>query len=309
MVTVGKETRELDPTVLPRKSTVVDRPSVSSRLRWLRPRAHRHKEGDAAAAAAAAAIDENTVCFVATAHGHVVGEARYVLWGGEHELAVTVADHHQGQGLGGLLIDRLRTEAHERGVTSLRAVVQADNAAMLRLLEKRGIYRPADRRHRGGRRRCHRRVHTGLGAPDRSDPSARGSPGALGEPRGQRAAPGWVRHPPVPRSARPGPSRLPSRRARPLSPCRAGRHGGPPTSRERRSLCRDLPSTRPRPARSGHRAVGRRVAESSGGTRPNLFLGILTGAAPAPLADWVEQLSPWRAVAGQTATWADSSAP
>ena len=95
---------------------------------------------------AAGSIGDDTVCCVATADGLVVGESRYVLWQGTHELAVTVADAHQDRGLGGLLIDRLRAEAHARGVTTLRAVVRADNQAMLRVLEKRGIsiVRPSD---------------------------------------------------------------------------------------------------------------------------------------------------------------------
>ena len=67
-------------------------------------------------------------------------------WQGAHELAVTVADGEQGHGLGSLLLDRLRAQARARGVTSLRAVVQVDNPAMLRVLEKLGIsiVRPAD---------------------------------------------------------------------------------------------------------------------------------------------------------------------
>lgn len=125
-----------------RRATADDAPLVAELYAGLSRRSLDSRFGAAVtpeSLRAAAEIDEHTVCFVATADGHVVGEARYVLWEGVHELAVTIADRNQGQGLGGQLIDRLRSEADARGVTSLRAVVQADNAAMLRILERRGI--------------------------------------------------------------------------------------------------------------------------------------------------------------------------
>lgn len=86
------------------------------------------------------------VAVVACVGDRVVGEARYVLWEGEHELAMTVADDHQGRGLGRLLLSRLRRIASANGVTSLRAVVWVENAAMLGMLERIGIsiVHPAD---------------------------------------------------------------------------------------------------------------------------------------------------------------------
>lgn len=83
---------------------------------------------------------------VARLGDRVVGEARYLLWEGEHELALTVADDHQGRGLGRLLLSRLRRTASANGVTSLRAVVGIENAAMLGMLERIGvsIVRPAN---------------------------------------------------------------------------------------------------------------------------------------------------------------------
>lgn len=83
---------------------------------------------------------DECVAAVAVSDGRFVGEARYVLWdGGAHELAMTIADEYQGQGLGKLLLGRLRTAALARGVTSLRAVVRVDNAAMLHMLEHIGV--------------------------------------------------------------------------------------------------------------------------------------------------------------------------
>ncbi|HEX6249619.1 MAG TPA: GNAT family N-acetyltransferase [Nocardioidaceae bacterium] len=91
--------------------------------------------------AAAAALDPETgaVAVVASEGARVVGEARYLPTSdGTHELVVTVADDHQGQGLGGHLVDRLREEAARRGVRTLRAVVRVDDEATVRLLRRRG---------------------------------------------------------------------------------------------------------------------------------------------------------------------------
>jgi GNAT superfamily N-acetyltransferase len=87
----------------------------------------------------AASIGSGTVCVVALDSDRVVGEARYAPSDGTHELAVTVADDAQSRGLGTLLLQRLRGEARSRGLSSLRAVVQVDNRAMLRVLEKAGL--------------------------------------------------------------------------------------------------------------------------------------------------------------------------
>lgn len=69
----------------------------------------------------------------------VVGEARCCCdGGGVPELAVTVADDHQGYGLGPRLLQAMRTAARDRGFGRLSAVVRTDNVAMVRLLQKIG---------------------------------------------------------------------------------------------------------------------------------------------------------------------------
>jgi len=51
------------------------------------------------------------------------------------EAAVTVVDDAQGKGLGRLLLDRLVSAAHERGVRTFRFDVLAENETMLKLVE------------------------------------------------------------------------------------------------------------------------------------------------------------------------------
>lgn len=82
-----------------------------------------------------AELTKATTSLVAVHDAAIVAEARYVTAGGTPpELAMTVADSHQGRGLGTRLLDALRSCAREDGVVALRAVVRTDNQAMLRLL-------------------------------------------------------------------------------------------------------------------------------------------------------------------------------
>lgn len=83
--------------------------------------------------------EHGSAAVVACVGERVVGEARYVLWEDEHELALTLADDHQGQGVGTALLSQLRRTASANGVSSLRAVVRTENAAMLGLLERIGV--------------------------------------------------------------------------------------------------------------------------------------------------------------------------
>ncbi len=64
--------------------------------------------------------------------GAVVGHASYVRLS-EHvaEVAVEVADHLQGRGLGTILVERLAAVAEARGITHFVAEVLAENRAML----------------------------------------------------------------------------------------------------------------------------------------------------------------------------------
>ena len=110
--------------------------SLSARSTQLRFSSHM-SEGELAHAADLP--DQGCAAVVARLGEQVVGEARYVLWEAEHELAMTIADDHQGKGLGRMLLSRLRRAAFANGVGSLRAVVRVENAPMLGLLERIGI--------------------------------------------------------------------------------------------------------------------------------------------------------------------------
>lgn len=70
-----------------------------------------------------------------------VGLARYVRMRERPdtaEAAVTVIDAYQGRGIGPRLLRRLAAEAASRGIRRLAGVVLADNAPLLRLLERNG---------------------------------------------------------------------------------------------------------------------------------------------------------------------------
>lgn len=54
----------------------------------------------------------------------------------EAEFAITVHDPYQGQGIGGRLLELLVEAARERGIRRLRALIQSDNDAMMRLLRR-----------------------------------------------------------------------------------------------------------------------------------------------------------------------------
>ncbi len=79
---------------------------------------------------------QDRVAVVATCGDEIVGVARFDRRPGttEAELAVTVEDAWQQQGLGRRLLERLRDEAATRGVTTFTASVLADNRSVLRLV-------------------------------------------------------------------------------------------------------------------------------------------------------------------------------
>ena len=54
------------------------------------------------------------------------------------EMAVVVADEHQGRGLGRALLEHLRRAARERGVRAFRGEVLAENTVALRMLRSAG---------------------------------------------------------------------------------------------------------------------------------------------------------------------------
>jgi RimJ/RimL family protein N-acetyltransferase len=70
----------------------------------------------------------------------IVGGARYVVvQPGRAEVAFTVVDHHQGQGIGTLLMGHLANLARQAGIKELIAEVLAENIAMLKVFEKSGL--------------------------------------------------------------------------------------------------------------------------------------------------------------------------
>ncbi|HXZ59966.1 MAG TPA: GNAT family N-acetyltransferase [Steroidobacteraceae bacterium] len=70
----------------------------------------------------------------------IVGGGRYVVArDGTAELAFTIEDDYQGQGIGSALLRHLVTLARAAGLKELTAEVMAGNARMLRVFEKCGL--------------------------------------------------------------------------------------------------------------------------------------------------------------------------
>jgi RimJ/RimL family protein N-acetyltransferase/nucleotide-binding universal stress UspA family protein len=83
--------------------------------------------------------DHEALVALDPATGDGVGVARFVrVSDGLAECAVVVADDWQGRGLGTELLDRLVERAQEEGVERFTAIVLAENADALRLLERLG---------------------------------------------------------------------------------------------------------------------------------------------------------------------------
>lgn len=92
------------------------------------------------------------VALVATAAGPagdvIVGGARYIVTSvGRAEVAFTVEEDFQGQGLAGRLFQILADVARARGITVFEADVLTGNPSMLRVFERSG--RPVRRRNEG----------------------------------------------------------------------------------------------------------------------------------------------------------------
>jgi len=85
--------------------------------------------------------DHEAIGALSAADGRGVGIARYVRDAGDPqaaEIAVTIADDWQGQGLGTELLSRLSERARQAGIHRFTALVAADNAAVAGLLRKLG---------------------------------------------------------------------------------------------------------------------------------------------------------------------------
>jgi RimJ/RimL family protein N-acetyltransferase len=72
--------------------------------------------------------------------GVIIGGARYVLIEpGKAEVAFTVVDSYQAQGVGTALMRHLAAIARHAGLKELTAEVLADNISMLKVFEKSGL--------------------------------------------------------------------------------------------------------------------------------------------------------------------------
>jgi RimJ/RimL family protein N-acetyltransferase len=79
-------------------------------------------------------------------HSTIVGGGRYVVdEPGQAEVAFTVVDTYQRQGVGAALLRHLATIARQAGLRELVAYVLADNRAMLKVFEKSGLKYSAER--------------------------------------------------------------------------------------------------------------------------------------------------------------------
>jgi RimJ/RimL family protein N-acetyltransferase len=90
-----------------------------------------------------ATIEEN-------ASSTIIGGARYIVEeAGQAEVALTVIDQYQGQGVGAALLRHLVTIARDAGIKELIAYVLPDNTAMLRVFERSGLKYSAKRESQG----------------------------------------------------------------------------------------------------------------------------------------------------------------
>jgi RimJ/RimL family protein N-acetyltransferase len=70
----------------------------------------------------------------------IVGGGRYIVSGeGKAEMAFTIDDEHQGQGIGTTLVRHLGAIARSAGIKELVAEVLPENVAMLKVFEKSGF--------------------------------------------------------------------------------------------------------------------------------------------------------------------------
>ena len=80
------------------------------------------------------------VALVAELAGEIIAVGRYERHPGtdEAEVAFVVADHHQGRGIGSVLLEHLAAAARESGLHRFQAVVLAENVGMIRVFRDAG---------------------------------------------------------------------------------------------------------------------------------------------------------------------------
>ena len=81
-------------------------------------------------------VDGDHHVLVALAQGEPIGIARLVRDGEEADVAFAVADEWQNNGVGSILADRLACDARAAGIRRLRATMQAENRASLKLMRR-----------------------------------------------------------------------------------------------------------------------------------------------------------------------------
>lgn len=82
----------------------------------------------------------NRVAFVITRGGKILGIGRYDRLDdpAEAEVAFNVSDHHQGQGLGSILLEHLAAAARENGIDKFSAEVLPENRKMIQVFSDAG---------------------------------------------------------------------------------------------------------------------------------------------------------------------------
>lgn len=137
-----------------------DRQRVAAAIRGLdaqtiytRLFSHRKELTEAGLDRAMRVDDEREVVIVAAtgrgADEAIIGGGRYVVTGeGRAEIAFTVEEDYQGQGLAGRLFAALVDLARQRGITTFEADVLSGNPSMLRVFERTGL--PMRKRSEGG---------------------------------------------------------------------------------------------------------------------------------------------------------------
>jgi RimJ/RimL family protein N-acetyltransferase len=79
------------------------------------------------------------VAYVAESRDELIAVGRYERSGDTAEVAFTVADDHQGRGIGTILLSVLATCAASHGITSFFADVLCENHAMVRVFRDAGF--------------------------------------------------------------------------------------------------------------------------------------------------------------------------
>jgi RimJ/RimL family protein N-acetyltransferase len=138
--------RQISPTDKNRLAVSLARLSETSRYRRFFTTKPELSEGELDYLVDVDHVDREAIVAIDRANDELVGVARYVRSATvpqTAEVAITVADHWQGRGLGRALLQQLAQRARHHGLRRFSALVQSDNRASLRLLEDVGGSRVA----------------------------------------------------------------------------------------------------------------------------------------------------------------------